>query len=422
MPQGNDLEGQAHQRRSAPGQAHTAEAERHKEQVHAPDNYHEQWAPRFRQIQSQGPSKKDEQYDPDRDLTWVSRLRRNLREPAAEFLGVFIMICFGDGSVAQVNLSKQTYGEYQSISWCWGIGVMMGVYVAGGISGGHLNPAVTFANCLYRRFPWSKLLPFTIAQILGGFCGAALVYGNYQSAIDSFEGGDFRTHATATIFSTYPADFLTTVGQFFSEVVATAILIICLFAIGDERNNPAGDHGPIVILFIIFGIGAAFGWETGYALNLARDFGPRLLSFAIGYGGEVFTYGMNYSIIPCTAPFVGAIIGGAIYDILIFTGDSPFNRERFGVDDWRWKKTVLNPVDELSEALPDALMQTRNHNEEVSTGSSSISHHSQSRETDSEKTHAQYEDSRLGSSQTQQDKSHTYSHAENPHRDNVFRQ
>ena len=91
------------------------------------DRTHEMWAPRFRQIQAQGPSKEDEQYDLEHDLTWISKLRRNFREPFAEFLGVFVMICFGDGSVAQVNLSNNKYGEYQSISWCWGIGVMFGV-------------------------------------------------------------------------------------------------------------------------------------------------------------------------------------------------------------------------------------------------------------------------------------------------------
>lgn len=80
---------------------------------------------------------------------------------------------------------------------------------------------------------------------------------------------------------------------------------------------------------------------------------------------------MNFSIIPCTAPFVGAIIGGAIYDILIFTGDSPFNRKRFGLDEWRWRKTMLDPVAEFSEAMPDAIMQTRTRNDEISEDSTS---------------------------------------------------
>lgn len=108
---------------------------------------------------------------------------------------------------------------------------------------------------------------------------------------------------------------------------------------------------------------------------MARDLGPRLLSFAIGYSGEVFTYGMNYSFVPCTAPFVGAIIGGAIYDILIFTGDSPFNRKHFGLDEWRWKKTMLNPVDEIADALPDKLVpsKTRNESSEISKDDRTLS-------------------------------------------------
>jgi hypothetical protein len=225
------------------------------------------------------------------------------------------------------------------------------------------------------------------------------------------EGGDFRTHTTATIFATYPAEFLSTTGQFFSEVIATAILVICLFAIGDERNNPAGDFGPLIIFFIIFGLGAAFGWETGYALNVARDLGPRLLSYAVGYSTEVFTYGMNFSIIPCLAPFVGAIIGGAIYDILIFTGDSPFNRRHFGIDEWRWKKTMLNPVDEISQALPDALVSTRTRDEETVVEHDSSSSTSQQDGSMSKAGQQPYNHSFLEHAPTSSDSHRTKSHS-----------
>lgn len=125
------------------------------------------------------------------------------------------------------------------------------------------------------------MLPYALAQILGGFCGAALVYANYESAIDAYEDGDFRTHLTASIFSTYPQTFMTTVGQFFSEVVATALLVICLFAIGDERNNPAGDFGPVVICLLIFALGAAFVSTPGIVKQLITDYvglGNRLCS------------------------------------------------------------------------------------------------------------------------------------------------
>jgi aquaglyceroporin related protein len=178
------------------------------------------------------------------------------------------------------------------------IGVMLGVYV-GGKSGGHLNPAVTLANCVYRGHPWRKFPVYMLAQILGAMTGAAIVYGNYRSAFDAFEGGSgLRTvtgpNATAGVFCTYPAAFMTRTGMFFSEVVASTILQFVIFAMADSNNIGAGPLMPLCLFFLIFGIGACFGWETGYAINLARDFGPRLVSYMIGYGHEVWSAGGYY--------------------------------------------------------------------------------------------------------------------------------
>lgn len=175
---------------------------------------------------------------------------------------------------------------------------MLGVYV-GGKSGGHLNPAVTLANCLYRGHPWRKLPVYALAQLLGAMAGAAIVYGNYKSAFDAFEGGaGIRTvtgpTATAGVFCTYPAPFMTRTGMFFSEFVASSILMFCIFALADPNNIGAGNLMPLCLFFLIFGIGACFGWETGYAINLARDFGPRLVSYMIGYGHEVWSAGGYY--------------------------------------------------------------------------------------------------------------------------------
>lgn len=174
------------------------------------------------------------------------------------------------------------------------IGVMIAVYVAKK-SGGHLNPAVTLANCVYRKFPWRKFPVYFLAQLLGCMCGAAVVYGNYRSAIDAFEGYGIRTvtgsTSTAGIFCTYPAAFLTKTGMFFSEFVASSILMFCIYALAD---NGAGHLMPLCLFFLIFAIGACFGWETGYAINLARDFGPRLVSYMIGYGHEVWSAGGYY--------------------------------------------------------------------------------------------------------------------------------
>jgi aquaglyceroporin related protein len=231
------------------------------------------------------------------DLLW-SRIRHELREPFSEFFGVFIMILFGDGVVAQVVLSKGQKGDYQSISWGWGLGVMLGVYVAG-ISGSHLNPAVTLSHCVFRQFPWRKFPKYAFAQVLGAFCAAGVVYADYKSAIDVFEGGPgIRTVGLATssagIFCTYPASFLTTTGQFFDEFIASTILMFCIYALLDNGNMGAGNLTPLGLFFLIFGIGACWGWETGYAINLARDFGPRLMSYFLGYGHEVWSAGNYY--------------------------------------------------------------------------------------------------------------------------------
>ena len=131
---------------------------------------------------------------------------------------------------------------------------MMGVYVAGK-SGGHLNPAVTLANCVYRKFPWRKFPVYFLAQLLGAMTAAAVVYGNYRSAIDVFEGGrGIRTvgldTSTAGIFCTYPAAFLSRTGQFFSEFVASSILMFCIYALVD---NGAGNLMPLCLFFLIFG-------------------------------------------------------------------------------------------------------------------------------------------------------------------------
>ncbi|KAK3071607.1 glycerol channel [Teratosphaeriaceae sp. CCFEE 6253] len=287
-------------------------------------------------------------------LRWP-RIRHVLREPFSEFMvrarspasrehnrvlvgiGTFILIMFGDGVVAQVVLSNGEKGDYQSISWGWGIGVMLGVY-ASGISGAHINPAVTFANCLFRKFPWKKFPIYASAQVLGAFCASGVVYANYKSAIDTFEGGvgirtvpGYSPNASAGIFCTYPADFMTKTGQFFSEFIASTLLMFLIYALKDDGNIGAGNLIPLGLFFIIFGIGACWGWETGYAINLARDFGPRLMSYFLGYGHEVWAAGNYYFWVPMISPFFGCAFGGFLYDLLLFTGESPINTPYLGL-------------------------------------------------------------------------------------------
>ncbi|KAL9117669.1 MAG: hypothetical protein Q9187_005793 [Circinaria calcarea] len=267
-------------------------------------------------------------------LRW-GRIRIILREPFAEFWGTFILVLFGCGSIAQVLLSagltnapgRNGFGEYQSINWGWAIGLMLGVYVAGD-SGGYLNPAVTLTNCLFRKLPWKRFPIYFLAQFLGGFIGAGVVYANYVAAIDNFEGHGVRTvppssTATAGIFATYPQGFLPTGSMFVSEFIGSAVLMFVIFALKDESNIGAGKLFPLGLFFLLFGLGAAFGYETGYALNFARDFGPRLMTYALGYGPEVWSSNRYYFWIPMVAPFPGCIFGGFLYDIFIYTGESP---------------------------------------------------------------------------------------------------
>lgn len=289
-------------------------------------------------------------------LRWP-RIRRMLREPFSEFMGTFILIMFGDGVVAQVVLSNGTKGDYQSISWGWGIGVMLGVY-ASGISGAHINPAVTFANCLFRKFPWKRFPIYASAQVLGAFCASGVVYANYKSAIDTFEGGagirtvpGYSENASAGIFCTYPAAFMSNTGQFFSEFIASTLLMFLIYALKDDGNIGAGSLTPLGLFFIIFGIGACFGWETGYAINLARDFGPRLMSYFLGYGHEVWAAGNYYFWVPMIAPFFGCAFGGFLYDVLLFTGESPINTPYLGF--YRFIPGMRHAYDGVSFKLED---------------------------------------------------------------------
>ncbi|KAL2044032.1 hypothetical protein N7G274_003553 [Stereocaulon virgatum] len=291
------------------------------------------------------------------ELLW-SRIRLVLREPFAEFFGVFIMVMFGDGSVAQVLLSSNAtgnagtistsapggsgYGNYQSISWGWGLGVMLGIYVAGD-SGGFLNPAVSFCFCLYRGLPWKRFPIYLIAQFLGGFVAAGVIYANYVNAINVYEGYGIRTvppskTATAGVFCTYPQAYLSKASQFFSEFITSTLLMFVIFALKDESNqgamgkSGAGHMFPLALFFLIFGLGACFGVETGYAINLARDLGPRLMSYILGYGPEVWSAGDYYFWVPLVASFVGCTFGGFLYDAFIYTGpESPINTPWMGL-------------------------------------------------------------------------------------------
>ncbi|CCL98851.1 uncharacterized protein FIBRA_00857 [Fibroporia radiculosa] len=286
-----------------------------------------------------------------------SRVRELLREPAAEFFGVMILIFFGTGVDCQVVLSANTNvaptpkGDYLSISFGWAVGTALGVWVSSGISGGHINPAVTIALAAFRGFPWRKVPIYIFAQIMGGVCGAGIIYANYIHAIDIVEGGrHIRTvPGTASLFSTYALDYMTSVSCFWDEAssrrplaawdlladhigrqfVGTFALVMVVCALNDRNNGPPPPGlVPLALFITILGIGAALGMQTGYAINPARDLGPRLLTAMVGYGKAVFTFRHQYWLwCPVIAPIVGGLIAALVYDIFIYVGgESPLNR------------------------------------------------------------------------------------------------
>lgn len=245
-----------------------------------------------------------------------------LREALAEFLGTFVLILFGVGVVAQVVLSRQAAGTFLSINFAWGLAVTMACYVAGGVSGAHLNPAVTVALAVQRGFPWRKVAPYVFAQMAGAFAASAVVYAVYAEALTHFDGGVRQVAgplSTAGIWATYPQPFLSTFpGGFVDQVVGTAALMAVILAITDARNAPpASGMAPLIVGLLVAVIGMSFGFNAGYAINPARDFAPRLFTAVAGWGTEVFRAGNGWWWVPLTAPVLGAVLGAWVYDACI---------------------------------------------------------------------------------------------------------
>jgi MIP family channel proteins len=248
-------------------------------------------------------------------------MRDTAREALAEFLGTFVLIAFGAGVVAQFVLSRGSAGSYLAINIAWGIAVTLGCYVAGGVSGAHMNPAVTLALAVHRGFPWSKVPAYVAAQVAGAFAASGVVYLTYREAFDAFDGGVRQVagpQATAGIFATYPQPFLSLAGGVVDQVVGTALLLGVIFALGDSRNQPpTPGSGPVIVGLLVVVIGMSFGFNAGYAINPARDFGPRLFTAIAGWGTEVFRAGGGWWWVPVVAPLLGAVLGGLLYDTLV---------------------------------------------------------------------------------------------------------
>jgi len=213
-------------------------------------------------------------------------------------------------------------GNHDSITWAWGIGVTMGVYVAARLSGAHLNPAVTVALATFKGFPWRKVAPYVVAQTIGAFVAAMIVRWNYTEALAKADPG--HTIKTQGVFSTLPANGNPNLpvhewGAFRDQIIGTAILLLVILAVTDLLNTPPGANlGPFIIGLLVVGIGMAWGTNAGYAINPARDFGPRLASFLTGYGGAWRDqYGNFYFWVPIIGPLIGGVLGAGAYKLFV---------------------------------------------------------------------------------------------------------
>jgi len=239
-------------------------------------------------------------------------------ELLAEFLGTFVLILFGTGVVAMVvlfptkNPGELIHGGYVNITLGWGLGVTMGIYVAGKISGAHLNPAVTLALAVFRGFSWSKVIPYSLAQTAGAFAAAALVFWNY---LPVFRQVDPQLDHTAGVFTTFPAFPAMPQAGFLDQIIGTGLLVLLVFAITDEFNSPPGANlAPLLIGLVVVAIGMSFGGICGYPINPARDFGPRLFTVFAGFHNNGLTDGDRVWWVPVVAPLAGGLAGAAVYD------------------------------------------------------------------------------------------------------------
>lgn len=230
-----------------------------------------------------------------------------------EFIGTLVLVLMGDGVCAATTLekSKAKGAGWLVITVAWGFAVMCGALIAGPYSGAHLNPAVSLGLAVAGTFPWKEVLPYCVAQMLGGFAGAWIVYVFYM---DHYKASTANPEGILGTFCTMPA--IPRKGMnLLSEIIATCMLVFLILAIGAKGNTPTvglGGVGTFPISFVIMALGMSLGGTTGYALNPARDLGPRCVHALIPLEGKRDS-GWSYSWIPVVGPMVGCVLAAGLY-------------------------------------------------------------------------------------------------------------
>jgi glycerol uptake facilitator protein len=241
-----------------------------------------------------------------------------------EVFGTFILILLGDGVVANVGLAPRLAApgyNWNTITIGWAFAVIVAVYVSAGVSGAHINPAVTIALAAKRGFPWGKVLPYIVAQVIGAFLGALGVYLCYRDGLaaagmpnvwctgpGSVFGQAFWGGAAGTAAGSYSL-----VTALITEIIGTAVLLWGVLASGDAKNTGLMHNlGPMLVGFTVLSVGLSLGGPSGYAINPARDFGPRLFGTLVGTKG-LFS-GAYWWLVPVIGPIIGGVLGVFTYD------------------------------------------------------------------------------------------------------------
>jgi glycerol uptake facilitator protein len=258
----------------------------------------------------------------------------------AEFFGCFILISFGDGVVAMLwaligsgrtaagntAVPFNSSGDWLLITWGWALAVCFAIYTVGGVTGAHINPAITLGVALRKQLPWNKVPAYWVVQVAGCFVGAALVFLVYNNAINHYDQvnnivkGQPGSLATYSTFATFPAPYFGTVlGPLIDQIIGTFFLALFVFAVTDNVNLPVGSNmGPWIVGMIVMAVGISFGANAGYAINPARDFGPRLFAWAAGWGKLAmpgnYAHISNYFWVPIVGPLIGASLAVPTYD------------------------------------------------------------------------------------------------------------
>jgi aquaglyceroporin related protein len=255
-------------------------------------------------------------------FTTKLKIRNELgRALLGEFVGTTVLVLVIGCVVAQSVLPHPPLNALINVNIGVGLGIAFGIAICAKVSGGHINPAVSLMFLTFGQLSALKFLLYTLVQTLGAFVGAAIAYLVYRDAIHEFDRGErqvYGSRATAQIFASYSSPHLGIFNGLIDQIISTALFCLFIAHVTDKRNRYPSWVQPLVIGLVFVMVGTAFAFNAGYPCNPARDLGPRLFTFLIGYGSGVFSYrDYGWFWIPILGPFIGAVLGAWIYKLAI---------------------------------------------------------------------------------------------------------